>query len=116
MESEGNQNNRRAIGVIWVDRAASRKMRYEIGIRRRAREIGLDLVELVMITGHEPDLRTLLCDTASRVNAMTFVVPSIAHLCGLEREITEHGDIYAVGRRRTYRRGHRWPTTDPENQ
>lgn len=100
----------RAIGVIDIGEAGSRARRYKLNMARRAVELGFDLAEVVELRDGKP-VREQLLAARDRHRATVVIVPSVRHLAGVERQVTEWADIYAVGRSRVYRRGHIWPSS-----
>lgn len=97
-----------AIGVIRTDLAEFRRgWLYELGMVKRAREIGADLVELLHHSADDAPVLDLM-RAVYRHRAAIVIAPSLQHVSGAERLITRHHDLYLVGRSRVFRRGHRW--------
>ncbi|WP_280389664.1 hypothetical protein [Nocardia wallacei] len=100
-----------ALGVIDLDLAGPRQWRYRLNIEGRARELGCQLASWIEFRRDEP-APLLRLHTARRLTgAEAVIAPSLRHLHGTERDITTWADLYIIGRKRTYRCGHRWPTS-----
>lgn len=99
----------RAISVIRTDIAASRRWRYELNMAGLARRYRFDVaVQLVHTAADAETAGARILEAIAATGAGAVIAPSVQHVSGAERAITERVDLFVVGRSRIYRRGHRW--------
>jgi len=97
-----------AVGVIDAELAGHRRSQYMTSMAVLARRRRLWLARILVLGTLDIAVTQQLSAVLPAAGAAAVIAPSVNHLRGAHRWVTEHADLYVVRPLRIYRRGYQW--------